>query len=152
MVATTLNRIFSLFNFLNNKFSPGTRLINIFSSYFFFYQANYKDKESKATHLHKLNNIFLNVSLSANIIIVVSDVGIRNNIATSITHIHFYSSSIKKTLYYTVNITTTKIKLFTIRYRINQAIQIMNAFYIIIITDFIHLAYRIFNPSIHPYQ
>jgi len=140
------NGIFSLFNFLNNKFSLSSRLINIFSSHFFFYKANHKDKESKATYLCKLNHIVLNASLSANTIIVISDASIKNNVATFITHIHSHSSPIKKTLYHTVNVSTTEVKLFAIRYGINQAIQIIDAC-IIVITDSIYLAY-IFDPAI----
>ena len=42
-------------------------------------------------------------------IIVVSDVSIKNNIATSISHIYFYSNDIKKTIYHTINIALTKV-------------------------------------------
>jgi len=116
------NGIFPVFNFLSNEFSPGSCLVNNFSSCFFFYRANCKNKESKAAQFHKLNDIVLNASSNSNLVIVVSDTSIKNNVATSITHIHLHSNPIKKTLYYAVGIISTKAKLFAIRYSINQAI------------------------------
>ena len=40
---------------------------------------------------------------------------------------------IAKTIHYAINIISTKAELFTIRCRINQAIQVSNASYIIIV-------------------
>ena len=85
-------------------------------------------------------------------VIVVSDTSIQNNITTPIIHIHAYFNPIKKILHYTVNIYTTKAELFAIRCGINQAIQITNISYIIIITDSIYLACYIFYLFIHLYQ
>ena len=44
----------------------------------------------------------------------------------------------------------TKAELFSIKCKINQALQILNASYII--TDAIHVAQRIFDSTIHSYQ
>lgn len=52
-------------------------------------------------------------------------------------------------IYHAVNVTTTEVELFTIRCGINQAVQIMDASHIIVITDSV---YQVFNQSIHPYQ
>ena len=146
------NGIFSLFDSLNSKFSPGSWLVDNFSSHFFFYQANHKDKESRAAHSHKFDDIVLNNSSNSNSVIVVSNASIKNNITMSIVHIYSYLNSIKKTLHHAVGITFTEAELFAIRHSINQAIQIPEASHIIIITDSIHMAHRIFNLSIHPYQ
>jgi len=51
-----------------------------------------------------------------------------------------------------VNITLTEAKLFTIRCRINQAIHVDNISCIIVITNAIHLARKIFDSFSHPYQ
>ena len=59
-------------------------------------------------------------------IIVVLDTSIKNNITTFIAYIHLYLYLIKKTLYYTINITSTKTELFTIRCSINQAVQFLD--------------------------
>ena len=58
---------------------------------------------------------------NSNIIIIVSNANIKNNIPTSIIHIHSYFNPIKKTLHYTVGVTMTKAELYTIRCEINQA-------------------------------
>jgi len=100
-----LNRIFSSFNSLNSEFSPGFRLINNFSSCFYFHWENCKDKESKAAHFCKLDKIFFNTSLDPKSVIIISDTSIKNNIATSILYIYFHPNNVKKTIYYAINIT-----------------------------------------------
>jgi len=117
-----LNGIFSLFNSLNKELFPSSRIIDMFFSHFLFYQANYKYQESKSAHLWKLNDIVIKVLANTNSVIIVFDVSIRNNIVIFITHIHSYSKPIKKAIYYVVNITTTKVELFTIRCGINQVV------------------------------
>jgi len=59
---------------------------------------------------------------------------------------------IAKTIHHAINIISTKAELFTIRCRINQAIQVSNASYIINITDSIHLANEIFDSLSYSYQ
>ena len=55
-------------------------------------------------------------------------------------------------IYYVINITSTKVKLFSIRYRINQVVQVLNVKNIIIITDVIYTIRYIFDLSPHLYQ
>ena len=117
-----INSIFSLFDSLNSKFAPGFRLVDKFPSYFSFHWADHKDKEVKAAHFCKLNDIALNVSFYSNLFIVVSNASIRNNIATSIALIYLHSNSVKKTLHHTIGITFSEAKLFIVRCTINQAI------------------------------
>ena len=57
-------------------------------------------------------------------IIIISDASIKNNVATSILYICSSRNILAKTIYYAVNITSTKAELFTIRYKINQAIHV----------------------------
>ena len=136
-----LNRIFPFFDSLNSEFSPSFRLINTISSHFSFHWANYKDKESKTAYLCKLDDIFTKTLLDPkSVIVIVSDASIRNNVAMFILHIHLYSNNVEKTIHHAVNITFTKAELFSIRCGINQAIQILGAYYIILITNTIHLA------------
>ena len=47
---------------------------------------------------------------------------------------------------------STKSELFTIRCKINQAVQVSDASYIIVITNSIHLAKQIFDLLSHSYQ
>ena len=147
-----LNGIFPSFDSLNSKFHPGSRLIDIFSSHFSFHKANHHNKETRTAYCNKLNKLILSISLESNTVIIVLDASIKNNIAISITHIHSLSSPIKKILHHTINITSIETKLFAIRCKVSQAIQITNISYIIIITDALHTAQKIFDPTIYPFQ
>jgi len=68
--------------------------------------------------------------------------------ATSIAYIHVHDKPVIKTLHHAGNITSTKAELFAIRCSIDQAINIQE---IIVITDSIHAAKRIFDSSLHLY-
>ena len=80
------------------------------------------------------------------------DTSIKNNITTSISHIHTHNKPVIKTLHYVVDIMSTEAELFAIRCGINQAMKLNNISKIIIITDLIHVAKKIFDPSLHSYQ
>ena len=121
-------------------------------SQFLFYKADWYSNESKTSFCNILDNIILNTLLKPNIVIVVSDVSIKNNIATSIAYIHSFNSLLKKTIYHTVSITLMEIELFILRYGINQAVQVPGLPCIIVITDALYAAKRIFDSSIHQYQ
>ena len=69
---------------------------------------------------------------------MVTDASIKNNVATSISHIHVHDKLLIKTIYHVVNITITEAKLFTIRCSINQAINIKDISKVIVITDSLH--------------
>jgi len=83
--------------------------------------------------------------------IVVTDASIKNNIVTSISHIHTYNNPITKTIHYVVHVTSTKVELFAIRCGINQASN-CDGISKIIIADSIHAAKKIFDSSSHPFQ
>ena len=91
-------------------------------------------------------------SLNHSYTLVISDAGIKNNVATSITHIHVCDKPIIKMIHHAVNITSTEAKLFAIRCSINQAVSLPGISKIVIITDSIHAAKRIFNSSIYSFQ
>ena len=57
-----------------------------------------------------------------------------------------------KTIHHAVHVTSTEAELFAIRCGINQVLNFNNMSKIIIITDSIHVARKIFEPSVHPYQ
>jgi len=147
-----LNGIFSSFNSLDCKFSPGYKLIDMFSSCFSFHSSDWKSKDSRAVHIHKLDEYILQASANLKTAVVVSDVSIKNQVATFITHIHSFNNPIIKTHHHVINVTSTEIELFTIRYSINQAIQMANINCIVVIMDLLYVAQRIFDSFIHPYQ
>ena len=147
-----MNGVFNFFDSFNNKFSPGNRLIDLYSSHFSFYHLNRKNSNMRKTHLHYLDEIVFNASSNPKMAVDISDTSIKNWVTTSIAHVHTYDSSVVKIIYHTVNITSTEVELFAIRYGLNQALQLTNIEHIIVITDAIHTTKRIFDLSIHLYQ
>ena len=107
-----LNKVFSSFNSFSFEFSSGDRLIDIFPSCFSFYSMDRKSEEGRTVHICKLNKLTLQISANSKMAVIVLDTSIKNQVATSIAHIHIHNSPIIKTLYYAVNITFTKTKLF----------------------------------------
>ena len=114
-----INEIFPAFDLFNKEFSLRDRLIDIFSSCFSFYYTNRQSKESIKIYIRKLNNIVFQVLADLKSTIVVSDTSIKNQVVTSILHIHVHNNLIIKTIHYTINVISTKAKIFTIRYNIN---------------------------------
>jgi len=146
------NKIVSFFSPFSCEFSLVNRLIDICPSYFSFHSSNRKSKKSLKTHLYNLNNITLQTSIDLQSVVIVSDASIRNQIATSIAHVHIYDNPVIKIIHYVVNVISTEVELFTIRCGINQATCLFNISWIIVIMDSIHAAKRIFSLSLYPYQ
>jgi len=71
---------------------------------------------------------------------IIADASIRNNVTTSITYIQREQKVITKLAHHTTNVNSMKAELFTIRYRINHAIQLQDISHIIVVTDTISLA------------
>ena len=94
----------------------------------------------------------IELSNSPSTAIIVMDASIKNDIATSILHIHTFNSPLIKTLHHTVFVTSTEAELFAIRCGINQASNCEDISKIIIVTNSIYAAKKIFDPSLHPYQ
>ena len=145
------NKIFPSFDQFNKEFSLSNRLIDIFPSYFSFYSINQRCKESIKTYTHKVNDIIHLASADPKSIVVVSDTSIKNQVITLIVHIHIHNSPLIKMIHHAVNILSTEAKLFAIRCSINQGTCISNISHIIIITDSIHVAKRIFDSSLHSF-
>jgi len=102
--------------------------------------------------LNKLNNIYLNVLNNTNTVLIIVDAGVKNNVATTIAHIYRDQTCIKKLYYQAMNILPTEVELFAIRCSINQAVNIPDINYIVIITDTIHATEKILDFSCHLYQ
>ena len=84
--------------------------------------------------------------------IVVTDASIKNDIATSILHVHLVNRPLTKTFHHAVFITSMEAELFAIRCGINQACTKENMSKIVVITNSIHATKKIFNSKLHPYQ
>ena len=142
--------IFSSFSSLHPELSLGSRIIDNFSDCFSFNLA-IRNKNDKI-RFQQLDNMVLESSFSPFIAIIVMDASIKNNIATSISHVHIANCPLIKMLHHIVFVMTTKAEIFVIRYGINQAYTKKNVSKIIVVTDFIHTAKKIFNTLSHPYQ
>ena len=142
------NKLSFSFLVFDKEFNPGNQLIDSFSDQFYFYPHSSNIKN----HIKNLNNITFRASSNTSSSIIVSNASIKNHIATSISHIHLHNKPVIKTIHRAVNITTTEAELFTIQYGINQVVGITNINYIIVISDSLHTAKRIFDSSSHPYQ
>jgi len=142
------NEFFPSFSFFNEKFKPGNHLIDLFSDHFSFHHHSSNAKK----HIEKLNDIVLRALSNPSSTIVVSDTSIKNHVATLISHIHSFNKPVVKTIHRAINVIMTEAELFAIRCGINQAINNANINHIVIITDFLRTARRIFDSSLHPYQ
>jgi len=146
------NEVFSSFNPLNLEFAPGCRIIDSFSSCFLFHFFNKCSDESLISRSYQLDEMTIVSSENPSHALVITDTSIKNNTATSIIHIYIHNRSVVKTLYHAVNINSTKAELFAIRCGINQATNFIEISKIIVITNSIHAAKKIFDLSSHPFQ
>jgi len=81
-----LHGVFPSFSPLNPELNLGSRIIDIFQNRFSFNLAS-KVKNDSA-HSQQLDDMMILSSMSSHIAIVVSDASVKNNIATSVSHIH----------------------------------------------------------------
>ena len=141
--------VFPSFDPFHQEFTPGQHILNIFPNCFLFNLVDNKEKNITCTQ--ELNNLVLS-NTSPLSTIVVTDASIKDNIATSIVHIHQANFPLTKTVHYTVFVTSSEAELFAMRCDINQACNKDNISKIVIITDSIHSAKHIFDSSAHLLQ
>ena len=146
------NKVFSVFDSHNKEFSPGSQIINIFPSQFSFHFSNKYSKNNLISWLHQLDNLMIISSSDFSYTLVVTDTSIKNYIATSIVHIHICNKPVIKTLHHAVNVTITEAENFAIRCAINQATSIPGISKIVVITDLLHAAQRIFDSLLYLFQ
>ena len=141
--------IFPSFNPLHQEFTPGHCISDEFSDCFSFNLVDKKEKNNICPQ--ELDNLVLQNSLSSSTL-VVTDASIKDNITTSVAHVHQANSPLIKTVYHAVFITSSEAELFTMRCGINQACNKNNISKIIVITDSIYSAKYIFDSLLHPLQ
>jgi len=144
--------IFLSFSPLDPEFFPGHCIIDNFSNCFSFNLVNKKEKNQNKIRDQELDDMVLRCSSEPHTALVITDASIKNNIATSISHIHSANRLLIKTVHHASFMTSMEAKLFAIRCSINQACSINNVSKIIIVTDSIHAAKKIFDCESHPYQ
>jgi len=142
------NKFFPSFCFFNEEFKPGNHIVDIFPDQFSFHSHLTNIKK----YMKNLEEVTFKASSNPFSTIVVSDASIKKQVATSISHIHFFDKPVIKTLHRAINITTAKAKLFAIQCSINQAVADPNVKHIVVITDSLHITRKIFNSFTHLYQ
>jgi len=142
------NEFLPSFTLLGKEFSSGNCLCDNFPDCFSFYP----QLHNVSDQLCKLNNITIQASSDPLACIVISDMSIKNQVTISVSHVYSFDRSIIKICHQAINISTTEAELFTIRCIINQAIGILYIKCIIVITDSLHAAKKIFDLSLHLYQ
>ena len=142
--------LFSFFSLTHSELFLGFRIIDNFSDRFSFNLFN--NQINDKFHFHQLDSVVIESSLSQHIAIIIIDASIKNNIATSILHTHILNQSLIKTIHHAAFVTSLEAKLFAIRCSINQASSKENVSKIIVITNSIHVAKKIFDTSSHPLQ
>jgi len=120
------NEIFSSFSSFNCEFSLGNRLIDVFHNHFSFHALNRKNNHNIKSYLQYLDNITIQALLNPFLVVVITDASIKNQVATSISHIYNHDNPVIKTIYHVVNVTFTEVELFIIRCNINQATCLSN--------------------------
>ena len=113
------NEVFSFFNFLNPEFTLGCRIINNFSSHFLFNLFSKCYDNNLKSQIYQLDNMTIKSLSNLFYVLTIMDINVKNNITTSISHIYIWDKPITKTLHYTINITSTEVKLFAIRCGVN---------------------------------
>ena len=149
-MANRFNKSFPSFSPLHSEISSRCRIINNFSNHFSFNVCN-KEKDNKY-HTYQLDKMVLELLSFPSTTIIASNANIKNNVATSILYTHMNNRLIIKTIHYVVHITNTEAELFAIKCGINQASNFDNMFKIIVITNSIHAARKIFELLVHSYQ
>ena len=122
------------FSPLHQEFTSGFRLSDLFSDCFSFNLTNKKEKDKDKICAQELDDMALQISSSPNTALIITDAIIKNDIATSISHIHQANLPLIKTVHHAAFITSLEAELFAIRCSINQACNKEDVSKIFIIT------------------
>jgi len=148
-----LNSVRICFNSLHSLFSPGSRVVNHFSSRISFYSPFSSSNEDLYQYLQSLNHAFRTSQVLPNSAAVIADGGVKKSHVT-ITVAHIWSDNvvIKELQVNSINVTALKAKLIAIRTRLIPAMQIDNIHDIIIITNSIVAGRKILESKVDSLQ
>ena len=139
------NKFFPSFCFFNEEFKSGNCIVDIFPDQFSFHPHLMNIKK----YMKNLDKVMFKASSNLSSTIVVLDASIKNQVTTSISHIHSFNKLVIKTLHRAINITTAKVELFAIQYSINQAVANPNVKHIVVITNSLYTTRKILSSSTH---
>jgi len=148
-----LNSVRICFNSLYSLFSPGSRVVNHFSSRISFYSPSSSFDEDLYQHLQSFNHAFRTSQVLPNSAVVIANGGVKkSHVTTAVAHIWSDNVVIKELQVNSINITALKAKLMAIHTRLILAMQIDNIHNIIIITNSIVVGRKILESKVGPLQ
>ena len=112
-----MNEVLSSFDSLNEEFLPGFYSVNIFSDQFSI--VNCKDIDAIKIHHNRLDKTYEDLLNNQDTILVITNASVKNNVATSVSHIQKGYNIVNKCVHYAININFTEVELFAIRYGID---------------------------------
>jgi len=143
----------SVRNCFNPLFSPGSQIVDHFSSRISFHSPSSSSDEDLYQHLQSLNLAFRSSQVNHNSVAVIADGGIKkSHVATAAAHIWADNSVIKQLCVHSLNVTSIKVELMAIRTGLIPAMEIDNIHNITVITDSITAARKILKSKVDPLQ
>ena len=147
-----LNSIRSCFNSLHPLFSPGSQIVDHFSSRISFHSPS-SSNEDLHQYLQSLNLAFRSSQKNHNSTAVITDGSIKkSHVATAAVHVWADNSVIKQLQVYSVNIIPIKVELMAICTGLIPTMEIDNIHNITVITDSIAVVRKILKSKVNPLQ
>jgi len=148
-----LNGIRECFNPLFPLFSLGSRVVNHFPSRFSFHSPSSSSNEDLYHHLQNLNQAFRSSQTALHNIAIIADGGIKKSqVATTVAHIWSENSIVQRLQANSINITSIEAELMAICLGLIPAMEEENVHNIIVITDSIAAAKKVFESKTNPLQ
>jgi len=148
-----LNGVRECFNPLFPLFSPGSRVVDHFSSRFSFHSPFSSSDEDLYYHIQNLNQAFRSSQTAPHNISIIADGGIKKSqVATAVAYIWSENSLIQRLQANSINITSIKAELMAICLGLIPAMEEENVHNIIVITNSITAAKKFFESKTDPLQ
>jgi len=148
-----LNGVRECFNPFFPLFSPGSRVVDHFPSRFSFHSSLSSSNEDLYHHLQNLDQAFRSSQTAPHNITIIADESVKKSqVATAVAHIWLENSIIQCLQANSINITSIEAELMAIRLGLILAMEEENVHNIIVITDSIAVAKKVFESKTDPLQ
>jgi len=148
-----LNGVRECFNPLFPLFSPGSRVVNHFSTRFSFHSPSSSSDKDLYYHIQNLNQAFRSSQTAPHNIAIVADGGIKKSqVATAVAHIWSENSLVQRLQANSINVTSIEAELMAIHLGLIPAMEEENVHNIIVITNSIAAAKKFFESKTDPLQ
>jgi len=148
-----LNDVRECFNLLFPLFSLGSRVVNHFSSRFSFHSPSSSSNEDLYHHIQNLNQVFRSSQTAPYNIAIIADGGIKKSqVATTVAYIWSENSLVQCLQANSINVTSIEAELMATRLGLIPTMEEENVHNIIVITDSIATAKKVFESKTNPLQ